>query len=413
MSNACTYINYRLIHHSSSRYFCYFPHFSSSSHVPELDPGLTLTLTTCGDFQAGWKVTQPIIWSPKSNTNGGDINRLWFQPNNRIRLHDRNRFKEKQFAEVSLTLQPRLQRLYQYLMTTAAPMRRGTASGNISRTQKANGSYIWKVFRQQAFDLWKDEQEELIDDNAMLELRELLDDLAKNRKICSKVVGKLGIEGKDATQMENPPKASSSFKKSIESLNRFDGMSSLEMSHEMKYSVHDPTRIPTSPLDQFRPVEADDPYDRKRGRESSSEPEDDVDQVELRYQTLSRKRFRCSTDSEYSDSTAEARSNQVREVESSTATDPELEPAFGADLIEALVAECKDPASLVHTWTSSQLLMKVVSMGRSPPEQLRKAIIDGMWDAPEVIKENEDLGTPFNDAIAKALRNLDEAVILL
>ncbi|KAG8924820.1 hypothetical protein FRC00_004684, partial [Tulasnella sp. 408] len=50
---------------------------------------------------------------------------------------------------------------------------------------------------------------------------------------------------------------------------------------------------------------------------------------------------------------------------------------------------------------------------RTPPDELRCALIDGMWDTPKVIMENEKLGTPFNDAIARALRNLDEAVIQL
>lgn len=74
--------------------------------------------------------------------------------------------------------------------------------GNTSKLHKANGAYIWKVFRQQAYNLWKGGHQELNDRTIISELQELLDDVAMNRELCRKARDELEDPARNVTQKE-------------------------------------------------------------------------------------------------------------------------------------------------------------------------------------------------------------------
>ncbi|KAG8917208.1 hypothetical protein FRC01_002599, partial [Tulasnella sp. 417] len=83
---------------------------------------------------------------------------------------------------------------------------------------------------------------------------------------------------------------------------------------------------------------------------------------------------------------------QVPEMERSTVTDPDPDLGFDNDLIEHLIAACKDPSSI-------RGVRRVLSTGRAPPEEL--------------IKEFDDSNIPSSHMGARIWRGHDEAVIVL
>lgn len=123
------------------------------------------------------------MWIANATATGTPINGFWKEKFGTLMW---TREGEPRLVKVSEDLQHGIGTLWEHMEERIVVVRGGTAPRQPPQMDRADASYIWKVFRKQAYNLKKAGQKELNSSTALPQLRDMLEEIKSGTKVCSK-----------------------------------------------------------------------------------------------------------------------------------------------------------------------------------------------------------------------------------